>query len=465
MAQLTCDLVVIGAGPGGYIASIRAAQLGMRVVSVEKDPTLGGTCLNVGCIPSKALLESSEHYFALQRLLPAHGISVGEVHLDLAKMLARKDAVVRVLTRGVEGLYKKHQITWVRGTARIAAPDRVEVSGTTPQTIATQHILVATGSAPVELPMARFDGERIISSTEALALPRVPRRLIVIGGGAIGLEMGSVWSRLGADVLVVEMLDRIVPGMDAKMATMLQRILEKQGLRFQLRTTLTAASVSGDGVTVRLASGAQPREEHADVLLVAVGRRPYTDSLGLREVGVQQDDRGRVVVDQHFVTSVPTISAIGDVIPGPMLAHKAEEEGVAAVEHMAAVAGHVNYDAIPNVVYTNPEFAGVGLTEDECVRRGIAIRVGSFPYTANGRARGMGETDGAVKVIADAATDRVLGIHIVGPHASDVIAEAALAMEFSASAEDIGRSVHAHPTLAEALKEAALAVDGRALNI
>jgi dihydrolipoamide dehydrogenase len=465
MAQLTCDLVVIGAGPGGYIAAIRAAQLGMRVVSIEKDPTLGGTCLNVGCIPSKALLESSEHYFALQRLLPAHGISVGEIRLDLAKMLARKDAVVRALTRGVEGLYKKHQITWARGTARIAAPDRVEVSGANPQTIVAKHILVATGSAPVELPMARFDGERIISSTDALALPRVPGRLIVIGGGAIGLEMGSVWSRLGADVLVVEMLDRIVPGMDAKMAKMLQRILEKQGLRFQLRTTLTAASVSGDGVAVRLASGAQQSEEHADVLLVAVGRRPYTDGLGLREVGVELDDRGRIVVDRHFVTSVPTIAAIGDVIPGPMLAHKAEEEGVAAVEHMAGVAGHVNYDAIPNVVYTNPEFAGVGSTEDECVRRGIAIRVGSFPYTANGRARGMGETDGAVKVIADAATDRVLGIHIVGPHASDVIAEAALAMEFSASAEDIGRSVHAHPTLAEALKEAALAVDGRPLNI
>jgi len=465
MPQPTYDLVVIGSGPGGYIAAIRAAQLGMRVASVEKDKTLGGTCLNIGCIPSKALLESSEHYFALKHLLPAHGIVVGDVTLDLAKMLARKDTVVRTLTRGVEGLYKKHKITWVRGTARIAAADRVEVSGTESQTLTTQRILVATGSAPIELPMARFDGVRIISSTEALSLPAVPARMIVIGGGAIGLEMGSVWSRLGTEVLVVEMLDRLLPGMDTKMAKLLQRSLEKQGLRFKLGTTLKGATVANDGVDVTLAAGDGESRERCDVVLVAVGRRPYTEGLGLAEAGVRLDERGRVIVDQRFATNVPGIFAIGDVIPGLMLAHKAEEEGVAAVELMAGGAGHVSYDAIPNVVYTNPEFASVGFSEEECARRGLAVRIGSFPYSANGRARGMGETDGAVKVIADATTDRVLGIHIVGPHASDVIAEAALAMEFSASAEDIGRAVHAHPTLAEALKEASLAVEGRPLNI
>ena len=467
MAQSVYDLVVIGSGPGGYIAAIRAAQLGMRVACVEKDATLGGTCLNVGCIPSKALLESSEHYYALTHRLPAHGIVAGSVQLDLAKLLARKDTVVRTITRGVEGLFKKHKITWARGSGRIAAPDRVEVSASGQPTaaLATTRILIATGSAPIELPIAPFDGARIISSTDALALPAVPTRMIVIGGGAIGLEMGSVWSRLGAEVLVIEMLDRIVPGMDSQMGKLLQRALEKQGLRFALGTTLRKAVKTADGVSVTIAARDGEREDHCDVLLVAVGRRPYTEGLGLSEVGVRLDDRGRIAVDQHFATNVPGIYAIGDVIPGLMLAHKAEEEGVAAVERMAGLAGHVNYDAIPNVVYTHPELASVGLSEDECTQRGLQVRIGAFPFAANARAKGMGETEGQVKVIADAATDRVVGIHIVGPHASDVIAEAALAIEFSASAEDIGRAVHAHPTLAEALKEAALAVDGRPLNL
>jgi dihydrolipoamide dehydrogenase len=467
MAQSVYDLVVIGSGPGGYIAAIRAAQLGMRVACVEKDATLGGTCLNIGCIPSKALLESSERYYALLHRLPAHGIVAGNVQLDLAKLLARKDTVVRTITRGVEGLFKKHKITWVRGSGRIAAPDRVEVSasGQAAEALAATRILIATGSVPIELPIARFDGARIVSSTEALSLPAVPQRIIVIGGGAIGLEMGSVWSRLGAEVLVIEMLDRIVPGMDSQMGKLLQRALEKQGLRFALGTTLRKAVTTADGVSVTIAAGDAEREDRCDVLLVAVGRRPYTDGLGLAEVGVRLDDRGRIVVDEHFATTVPGIYAIGDVIPGLMLAHKAEEEGVAAVERMAGLAGHVNYDAIPNVVYTHPELASVGLSEDECTQRGLQVRIGAFPFAANARARGMGETEGQVKVIADAATDRVVGIHIVGPHASDVIAEAALAMEFSASAEDIGRAVHAHPTLAEALKEAALAVDGRPLNL
>jgi dihydrolipoamide dehydrogenase len=473
MTQPVYDLVVIGSGPGGYIAAIRAAQLGMRVACVEKDATLGGTCLNIGCIPSKALLESSQHYAALTRLLPAHGIVVGNVQLDLGKMLARKDTVVKTITRGVESLFKKSKITWVRGTGRIAAADRVDVSpaggadpaASTPETLATKRILIATGSAPIELPMARFDGERIISSTEALALPAVPKRMLVVGGGAIGLEMGSVWLRLGADVLVIEMLDRLVPGMDTQMAKLLQRSLEKQGMRFALRSTLSDVAKTATGINATVVSGNDKRQEAGDVLLVAVGRRTYTEGLGLTEVGVALDERRRVIVDEHFATNVPGIYAIGDVIAGPMLAHKAEEEGVAAVEQMAGMPGHVNYDAVPNVVYTHPELASVGISEDDCKQRGLQVRIGTFPFVANGRAKGMGETEGQVKVIADAATDRVLGIHIFGAHASDVIAEAALAMEFFASAEDIGRSVHAHPTLAEALKEAALAVDGRALNI
>jgi len=465
MAETTYDLVVIGSGPGGYIAAIRAAQLGMRVACVEKDSTLGGTCLNVGCIPSKALLESSEHYYALTHQLPAHGIVAGSVQLDLAKMLARKDTVVRTMTRGVEGLFKKHKIDWVRGSGRIAAPDRVEVQGGEPRTLRTKRILIATGSAPIELPTARFDGTRIITSTEALTLPAVPKRMIVVGGGAIGLEMGSVWSRLGSEVLVIEMLDRLLPGMDLQLTKLLQRALEKQGLRFKLRATVARAAVQANTVSVTVSNDGKESEETCDVLLVAVGRRPFTEGLGLDSVGVKLDPRGRIVVDERFATNVPGIFAIGDTLAGVMLAHKAEEEGVAAVEWMAGIPGHVNYDAVPNIVYTHPEFAAVGLNEEECARRGLQVRIGSFPFAANGRARGMGEIDGQVKVIADAATDRVLGIHVLGAHASDVIAEAALAMEFSASAEDIGRAVHAHPTFAEALKEAALAVDGRPLNL
>ena len=465
MAASAYDLVVIGSGPGGYIAAIRAAQLGMRVACIEKDASLGGTCLNIGCIPSKALLDSSERYHQAAHDFAAHGIQVSGLGLDLAKMMARKDGVVRTLTRGVGSLFKKHKVTPVIGTARFSAPDRVEVAGAHAQTLTAPRMLIATGSAPVELPFAPFDGQRIVSSTEALALAAVPQRLIVIGGGAIGLEMGSVWSRLGAEVLVIELLDRLVPGMDQQMAAMLQRALQRQGLKFQLGTTLAAATAEANGVSVTLKGPKGVSEERADVLLVAVGRRPYTHGLGLDAIGLTLDERGRIPVDAHYATTVPGVYAIGDVIPGLMLAHKAEDEGVAVAEHMAGLAGHVNYDAIPNVVYTAPELASVGLSEDEALRRGLTMRVGSFPYTANGRARCMGETEGAVKVIADATTDRVLGIHILGPHASDVIAEAALANEFSASAEDIGRTVHAHPTLAEALKEAALAVDGRPLNI
>ena len=465
-AQDSFDLIVIGSGPGGYIAAIRAAQLGMRVACVEKDKTLGGTCLNVGCIPSKALLDSSERFHAVRDGLTAHGIKVGNVELDLAAMLARKDKIVKISTQGIAGLFKKHKIERITGTGRLTAADSVAVSnGSETRRLSAPRVLIATGSAPIELPGVPFDGERIVCSTEALSFKEVPQRLLVIGGGAIGLELGSVWSRLGSHVVVVEFLDRIVPGMDRKMGQQLQKILAKQGITFHLQTSAQRAVVENGSVRVTLESQGKTSETECDVVLVAVGRRPFTDGLGAREIGVAFDDRGRIKVDEHYATNVPGVYAIGDVIAGPMLAHKAEEEGVAAVELMAGQAGHVNYDAVPNIVYTWPEFASVGMSEEQAESQEIQFRVGSFPFIANGRARCMNETEGGVKILADAKSDRVLGVHILGPNASDLIAEAALAMEFGASAEDIARSVHAHPTLAEAVKEAALAVAQRTLNI
>ena len=460
------DLIVIGSGPGGYIAAIRAAQLGMRVVCVEKDKTLGGTCVNVGCIPSKALLDSSERYYAARVGLAAHGIKVGSVELDLAAMLARKDKIVKMSTQGVAGLFKKHKIERITGTGRLTAADTVEVvNGAETRRVTARRILIATGSAPIELPGLPFDGTHIVSSTEALTFKEVPQRLLVIGGGAIGLELGSVWNRLGARVHVVEFMDRIVPGMDRKMGQQLQRALEKQGVTFQLQSSAQQAVVENDCVRVTLESQGKTSELECAVVLVAVGRRPFADGLGAREIGVSFDERGRITVDAHYATNVPGVYAIGDVIAGPMLAHKAEEDGVAAVELVAGQAGHVNYDAVPNIVYTWPEFASVGMSEEQAQSQEIQFRVGSFPFIANGRARCMNETEGGVKILADANTDRVLGVHILGPNASDLIAEAALAMEFGASAEDIARSVHAHPTLPEAMKEAALAVAQRPLNI
>ena len=459
------DLIVIGAGPGGYVAAIRAAQLGMRVACIEKEKALGGTCLNIGCIPSKALLDSSERFHAVSHL-GAHGIEVGEVKLDLGKMMARKAKVVKVLTQGIKGLFKKNAVESITGAGRIVAPGRVavEADGETRE-ITADHILIATGSVPIELGDLPFDGDRVISSTEALSLAEVPKRLLVVGAGAIGLELGSVWSRLGAKVHVVEFLDRIVPGTDAEAAKLLHKSLEKQGLTFALQTTAKGMKASKGKVVVELDGGGETQQHECERVLVAVGRRPYVDGLGLGDVGVETDERGRVQVDEHYRTTVAGIYAIGDAIPGPMLAHKAEEEGIAAVERMAGKAGHVNYSAIPNVVYTAPELAGVGLTEDQAREAGHEIAVGTFPFLANGRARCMDETEGMAKVIADAKTDRILGIHIVGAHASDMIAEAAVAMEFGASAEDIARSVHAHPTLPEAVKEAALAVSGAAIHI
>jgi dihydrolipoamide dehydrogenase len=466
MADQPYDLIVIGAGPGGYQASIRAAQLGMRVACVEKESTLGGTCLNVGCIPSKALLESSELYAKTAHGLTAHGIKIGEIGLDLGAMMARKNKVVTILTKGIAGLFRKNKIEWIQGTARLVDANTIDVqSNTGTERVAAKRILIASGSAPISLPALPFDGERIISSTEALTLSKVPKNLLVVGGGAIGLELGSVWARLGAEVLVVEFMDRIIPGVDRELGAELKKSLEKQGLKFRLSTSATSAVPEGGRMRVTLDTGGKTGVETADVVLVAVGRRPYHEGLGTADVGIAMDDRGRITVDAHFATSVPGVYAIGDVITGPMLAHKAEEEGIAAVELMAGTAGHVNYAAIPNIVYTWPELASVGLSEEEAAAHGITVKIGRIPFMANSRARCMDETTGLVKMLADASTDRIVGVHILGSHASELIAEAAVAMEFGASAEDIARSVHAHPTLAEALKEAALAVDKRAINV
>jgi len=462
---MTYDLVVIGSGPGGYTAAIRSAQLGMKTACVEKYPTLGGTCLNVGCIPSKALLDSSEHFHLVKHGLAAHGIRA-TAELDLVTMMKRKDTVVRGLTSGVASLFKKNGVTPVFGAGRIVAPGRVEVTGEGgTQLLETQRILIATGSKAVALPGIAYDGRRIVHSTDALTLPEVPARMIVVGAGAIGLELGSVWMRLGAEVLVLEFQERIVPGMDRTSGAMLQRILERQGMRFELRASAKAARVDGERVTVTVESAGATREEICDVLLVAVGRRPYTDGLGALEAGIDLDEKGRVRVNERYETGVPGIFAIGDVIAGPMLAHKAEEEGVAAVENMAGQAGHVEYECVPNVVYTWPELASVGLSAEEAREKGHEVKVGSFPFMANARARTMNERDGQVSLVADASTDRLLGAHILGPRASDLIAELVVAMEMGASAEDVARSIHAHPTLPEAVKEAALAVAGRAINI
>ncbi len=462
MADNTFDLIVIGAGPGGYVAAIRAAQLGMRVACVEKQ-ALGGTCLNVGCIPSKALLESSELFHQAESSLDIHGVKTGGVELDLAGMMKRKSSIVRRMTGGIRGLFRKNKVTHIAGLGRLAGDGKVDVGG---DVYSAERILIATGSSAIELPNLPYDGEYVISSTEALALDEVPGKMIVIGAGAIGLELGSVWHRLGAEVHVVEFLDGITPTMDRELSFGLQKVLEKQGLKFSFETRAESAEVRGDGkVVVTLAQGDETTSETCDRLLVAVGRRPNTDGLGCEDVGLEMDDNGRILVDEAFETNLPGVYAIGDVIPGPMLAHKAEEEGVAAVECMAGKAGHVNYDAIPNVVYTHPELASVGLTEEQVVADGIPYKVGKFPIAANGRAHTLQAVDGEVKIIAHEKTDRVIGIHILAARASDMLAEGVLAMEFSASAEDIARTMHAHPTLPEALKEAALNVEGEAIHI
>ncbi len=458
------DLIVLGAGPGGYVCAIRAAQLGMRVACVEGRETLGGTCLNVGCIPSKALLQSSEEFTHAGHGLAAHGVLVEKVGLDLARMQARKDSVVEANVKGVEFLFRKNKVAWIKGWGRIAAPGRVEVNGTAYE---APHIVIASGSESTPLPNVPIDEKRIVTSTGGLVFDAVPKRLVVIGGGYIGLELGSVWQRLGAEVTVVEFLDRLVPTMDAELAKQLERILARQGLKFRLGTKVTEAVPGNEGVRLRLepVKGGEASELLADAVLVSVGRRPYTNGLGLAEAGIALDERGRIKTDAHFATTVPGIHAIGDAIAGPMLAHKAMDEGTALAEILAGQAAHVNYDAIPGVVYTWPEVAAVGKTEEELKSAGIAYKIGKYPFTANPRARAMGDTDGFVKILADAATDTVLGAHILGPDAGTLIAELVTAMEFGASAEDIALASHAHPTLNEAVKEAALAVDGRAIHL
>jgi len=457
------DLVVIGAGPGGYVAAIRAAQLGLNVGCVEKETALGGTCLRIGCIPSKALLESSERFWEAKEKFKDHGISFGRIEFDLPTMLRRKDQVVSTLTKGVDSLFKKNKVVRYTGLARLDGSGRITIqNGAEKFELRAKHTLIATGSKPSGLPGVELDGRRIGTSTEALAYDSVPGHLVVIGAGYIGLELGSVWSRLGAKVTALEFLDRILPGMDSEIAAEAQKIFQKQGLEFRLGCKVTGAKANQEGCVIESQGGEPIR---CDRVLVAVGRKPNTDGLGLESVKIKPDEKGCIPVDDHFATSAPGIYAIGDVIRGPMLAHKAEEEGIACVERLVTGYGHVDYNTIPGVVYTHPEIASVGKTEEDLKREGIDYRKGVFPFRANGRALSLGQTEGKIKILAHRDTDRILGVHVLGPRAGDLIAEAATAMAFGASSEDLARCCHAHPTLSEALKEAALAVDGRTVNL
>ncbi len=471
MAENSYDFLVIGGGPGGYVAAIRAAQLGMSVALVEKRPTLGGTCLNVGCIPSKALLHSSHLYEAAGHEHAGLGIKTGKVSLDLAAMMKHKASVVGDTVKGVDFLMKKNKITRLEGSGAITAKGQVSVTpsgkGAKAESITAKHIVIATGSDVAPLPGVEIDEKNILSSTGALELSKVPKSLLVVGAGVIGLELGSVWRRLGAKVTVVEFLDAILPGMDGELCKQTQRILAKQGIEFRLSSKVTGAQSTKTGVTLKIepVAGGAAQELSAEKVLVAIGRRPYTEGLGLKEAGGAMDRHGFVTVDDQFATNVEGIHAIGDVIGGAMLAHKAEEEGLALAEILAGQAGHVNYQAIPGVVYTWPEVAGLGATEEALKEDGIDYRVGKFPFAANARARAMGNTDGFVKILADAESDEVLGVHIIGPAAGDLIQEAVIAMEFGGTAEDIARSSHGHPGLSEVVKEAALAVAGRALHM
>ena len=466
MSDTQFDLVIIGSGPGGYVGAIRASQLGLKTAIVEKDKTYGGTCLNVGCIPSKALLESSEQFHAAQHDLAAHGVKVSGVSLDLTTMQARKASVVKTNTEGIAFLFKKNKITPYAGTGKILGTGKVEVKaadGST-QVLTTKNIMIATGSAPVELPFLKFDEKNIVSNTGALALDKVPATMVVVGGGVIGLELGSVWQRLGSKVTVIEYSNRLGGPMDQDCMNVLKKNLEKEGMAFMLSTKVTGSKVSGGKVEVSyeaLADG-KPGALTADVVLVATGRRPYSEGLGCEEVGIEKDKAGRIVIDKHFKTSLAGVYAIGDVVVGPMLAHKAEEEGVALAEMLAGGAGHVNYDTVPGVIYTHPEISSVGITEEQAKEKGLEINVGKFPFMANGRARAKGFTEGFVKIIADKKTDKILGAHMVGPGVSELIHEVIVCMEFGGSSEDLARSFHAHPTLSEVVREAALAVEKRA---
>lgn len=472
MAATDFDLVFVGGGPAGYVGAIRASQLGLKTAVIEKRKTLGGTCLNVGCIPSKALLDSSEHFYFAKTKAEKHGIKLGDVKLDLGTLIKRKDGVVDQLTRGIDGLMRKHKIERIEGKGKLikTGPDgtqvQIEGASTGPKTISAKNVVLATGSEVAELPNIPFDGRNIISSTEALSLSSVPKHLVVVGGGYIGLEMGSVWARLGSKVTVLEFMDRMLPMCDAQVVRELHKSLTKQGLDIKLSTKCLGV----EGKTPKLSVRIEEKDKgvstlECDLVLVCAGRRPFTDDLGCENVGVKVDAKGKVEIDSHFKTSTANIYAVGDIVRGPMLAHKAEEEGVAVAEVIAGKAGHVNYDVIPSVVYTWPELAMVGKTEEELKSAGVSYKIGTFPFLANGRAKAMDEAEGLVKVIADSKTDKVLGVHIFGPRASDVIAEAATIMEFGGSAEDLYRTCHGHPTLSEALREAALATDKLQRNL
>lgn len=455
------DLVVIGSGPAGYTGSIRAAQLGMKVACIEKNDTLGGTCLNIGCIPSKALLNSSEKYEEALKHFENIGITA-EVKLDLEKMLANKDKVVSDLTKGIEGLFAKNKITRIKGEAKIISNNIIEVGG---EQIAAKNILIATGSSVIEIPNIKIDEEFIVSSTGALKLSKVPENLIVVGGGYIGLELGSVWRRLGSKVTVVEYAESIVPMLDKEVASQFMKLQLKQGIEFKLKTKVLSAEVKSGKVNLTIEEGGKSSVITSDVVLMAVGRKAYTQNLGLEAIGIATDKQGRIEINEHFQTVVPNIYAVGDAVKGAMLAHKAEEEAIAAAEIMAGQAGHVNYNLIPSVIYTSPEVASVGETEEQLKEKGVSYKVGKFPFLANSRARAVGKTEGMVKILADSKTDKVLGAHIIGADAGTLIAELTAYMEFGAAAEDIARTCHAHPTLSEAIREAALGVDKRTINI
>ena len=471
MSDDAYDLVVIGGGPGGYVAAIRAGQLGLKTAVVEKRGRLGGTCLNVGCIPSKTLLQSSHHYEMAAHDFADHGIQVSGLKLDLKTMMGRKTQVVDDLTKGIEFLMKKNKVDYIVGAGKILEPGKVEVAptekGAKKQTLETKNIMIATGSDVTPLKGVEIDEKQIVSSTGALDLAKVPKSMVVIGAGVIGLELGSVWRRLGSEVTVVEFLDVVLPGMDGEVSKNMQRILKKQGLEFKMKTKVTGAKAAKGGVTLTMEprDGGDEETMKAEVVLVAIGRRPYTEGLGLKEAGVEMDDRGFVKVDEDFQTNVSGIYAIGDVIGGAMLAHKAEDEGVVAVEILAGETGHIDYDAIPGIVYTHPEVAAVGKTEEELKDAGVDYKSGKFPFSANSRARCNADADGFVKVLADAKTDRILGCHIIGPQGGDLIQEVVNVMEFGGTAEDVARICHGHPGLPEAVKEAALGVDGRAIHI
>ena len=461
------DVVIIGSGPGGYVAAIRAGQLGLKTALIEKDKELGGTCLNVGCIPSKALLTSSDHFVFAKHEAAKHGIVIENAHVDLVKMQQRKDKVVRTMNSGVRALMKTNKVTTFEGLGAITAPGKVSIKSSDGKTeeIETKNIIVATGSVPVELPFAEFDGQIIVSSTEALCFTEAPKTLLVIGAGAVGLELGSVWARLGSEVTILEFLPRIAIGFDLELANLLQRSLTAQGITFHLETKVSAVKIDQGRATATATKANEELRFEADKVLVSVGRKPFSEGLGAGKVGVEFDEKKRIKVDKHFKTNIDGIYAIGDVIAGPMLAHKAEDEGIACVERIAGRNGHVNYNAIAGIIYTNPELAGVGLTEDQAREQKLDIRVGRFPFRANGRALCNEELDGVVKFIADAKTDRILGAHILQHAASELIAEAVSVIEFGGSSEDLGRTCHSHPTLSEAVKEAALHVEKRALHI